>query len=352
MIEPIDILQRLIATPSYSRDEGATADLLMDILKPYAPERQHNNVWCVNRHFNNSLPTLLLNSHHDTVRPVSTWTLNPHQPNLCGDKLCGLGSNDAGASVVSLIALFERFYSAILPFNLILAITAEEEVGGVHGMRAFLPMLKERGFEPTMALVGEPTNMQPAIAERGLLVLDCTARGVAGHAARNEGVNAIYKAMQDIELLRNFSFEQTSEILGPIKISVTQINAGTQHNVVPDECRFVADVRTTDAYTNEKTVEIIRAQLSSEVRERSTRVQASVIDKSHPLVKAAVEIGGTPFVSPTTSDMSLMHGLPSLKMGPGDSSRSHKADEYILLTEIADAIEKYTLFLETLSTLI
>lgn len=229
-----------------------------------------------------------------------------------------------------------------LPVNLLFAITAAEEVMGEHGMRAFLPHLAERGLTPDMVIVGEPTGLQPAVAERGLLVFDAVAKGKSGHAARNEGINAIYRAIEDIYALRAFSPEKVSEVLGPIKVSVTMINAGTQHNVVPDNCSFVADVRTTDAYSNEETVELIRKCVKwSELTPRSTRVHASVISSTHPLVMGAMSLGKTPFVSPTTSDMALMHGIDSLKIGPGESSRSHTADEFILLDEINEALYFY-----------
>ncbi|MDE6511666.1 MAG: M20/M25/M40 family metallo-hydrolase, partial [Muribaculaceae bacterium] len=260
-----------------------------------------------------------------------------------GDRLYGLGSNDAGGSGVALAMAFLTLKDDdTLPVNLLLAITAAEEVMGELGMRAFLPYLAERNLTPDMVLVGEPTGMQPAVAERGLLVLDCEAKGKAGHAARNEGINALYRAMEDIESLRDFHPARTSDILGPIKVNVTMIQCGTQHNVVPDTCSYVADIRTTDAYTNEETVELLKKCVKwSVLTPRSTRVHASVIGPQHPLVKAAVSMGKTPFVSPTTSDMALMHDIPSLKMGPGESSRSHSADEFICLSEIEDAIQTY-----------
>ncbi|MDE6631971.1 MAG: M20/M25/M40 family metallo-hydrolase, partial [Muribaculaceae bacterium] len=236
-----------------------------------------------------------------------------------------------------------------LPVNLLLAITAAEEVMGELGMRAFLPHLADNGLTPDMVLVGEPTGMQAAIAERGLLVLDCIAKGKAGHAARNEGINALYRAIEDIDRLRNFVPEKISNVLGPIKVSVTMINCGTQHNVVPDSCSYVADIRTTDAYSNEETVELLKQCVKwSELNPRSTRVHASVIDKTHPLVKTATALGKETFISPTTSDMALMHGIPSLKMGPGQSSRSHSADEYVCLSEISEAIDTYIKLITTL----
>lgn len=361
----VALLQRLIATPSPSREESATADIWEEWLRSQGIdniERLHNNVFAVAPGFDPSRPTLMFNSHHDTVRPTASYTRNPYSPDIEGDRLYGLGSNDAGAAGVALASTFLDLASyaptpAIsdvigatkLPFNLILAITAAEEVMGEHGMRAFLPHLAERGLTPDMVLVGEPTGMQPAIAERGLLVFDCLTPGKSGHAARNEGINAIYRAMEDIDRLRNFSPEKVSEVLGPIKVSVTMINAGSQHNVVPDKCSFVTDVRTTDAYTNEETVELLRKTVKwSRIIPRSTRVHASVIGVDHPMVKSAVALGRTPFVSPTTSDMALMHGIPSLKMGPGDSSRSHTADEYILLSELNEALHLYSLWMYNL----
>lgn len=310
-------------------------------------QRQYNNVFAVAPGFDPGRPTIMLNSHHDTVRPVSSWTRDPFSPDIVDDgedvRLYGLGSNDAGASGVALASAYLDFrVRTDLPYNLILAITAAEEVMGEHGMRAFLPFLKERGLMPDMVIVGEPTSLQPAIAERGLLVLDCVTEGKSGHAARGEGINALYRAMEDIERLRDFNPPRVSEVLGPIRVNVTMINCGTQHNVVPDKCTFVADVRTTDAYTNEETVELLRQGVRwSRITPRSTRVHASVIPTDHPLVRSAIACGGHPFVSPTTSDMALMHGIPSLKIGPGASSRSHTADEYVTIGEIDLGIRYY-----------
>ena len=357
--EAVNLLRHLISTPSPSHEEAATADIWEEWLRNQGidyVERLHNNVFAVAPGFNPERPTLMLNSHHDTVRPAASYTRDPYspdivtdptQPGIEGDRLYGLGSNDAGASGVALASTFLDIVEnpeacAGLPFNLILAITAAEEVMGEHGMRAFLPHLAERGLTPDMVIVGEPTGMQPAVAERGLLVFDGVTIGKSGHAARNEGINAIYRAIEDIDRLRSFSPEKTSEVLGPIKVSVTMINAGTQHNVVPDKCTFVVDVRTTDAYTNEETVKLLQDTVKwSTITPRSTRVHASVIGNDHPLVKSAVALGRTPFISPTTSDMALMHGIPSLKIGPGESSRSHTADEYILLSELNEALHLY-----------
>lgn len=344
--EAIELLKALIATPSLSRDEGRTADLLFAFLAGHgaAPERLHNNVVARSAGFDPARPTLLLNSHHDTVRPAASYTRDPYTPTVEGDRLYGLGSNDAGASAVSLARTFLTFREHPLPFNLVLALSAEEECMGEQGMRALLPELGHID----MAIVGEPTGMLAAVGERGLVVLDCEARGKSGHAARNEGVNALYIALDDIARLRSLRFGRQSELLGPIGIAVTQITAGTQHNVVPDTCRFVVDVRTTDAYTNEETVEILRAALRSEAVPRSTRIRASALDAAHPLARAAQSIGRESYVSPTTSDMALMP-FPSLKMGPGQSSRSHTADEYVLLSEIEAGIGIYEDFIKQLA---
>lgn len=343
----VELLQALIRTPSVSRDEARTADLLCAFLtqRGATPERLHNNVVARAEGFDPARPTLLLNSHHDTVRPAASYTRDPFAPAIEGDRLYGLGSNDAGASVVSLAETFLTFRTRKLPFNLVLALSAEEECMGEHGIRALVPALGK----VDMALVGEPTGMQAAVGERGLVVLDCTAHGRSGHAARGEGVNALYIALDDIARLRAFRFERESELLGPIGIAVTQIESGTQHNVVPDTCRFVVDIRTTDAYTNEEVVEILRRALQSEAVPRSTRIRAAAVRDDHPLVRAAVTIGRRTFVSPTTSDRTLMP-FPSLKMGPGESARSHSADEYILLPEIDEAIKLYEHYIEQLAT--
>ena len=346
--ESIALLDQLIATPSVSRDEVATADIIEAFLKAHVKgtvQRIYNNVYVRSPHWDDARPTLLMNSHHDTVKPSASYTRDPFEPTHEEGRIYGLGSNDAGASAVSLIAAYRYYEETPLPFNMLLAISAEEEVMGEHGMRGLLPELGK----VDMALVGEPTGMQAAVGERGLVVMDCVAHGVRGHAARNEGINAIDIAIKDIELLRNYRFERRSELLGDIKMTVTQINAGTQHNVIPDECRFVVDIRTTDAYTNEETARIVDQLLTSDAKERSTRVHASAIYEDHPLVKAAVAIGRETFVSPTTSDMALMHGIPSLKMGVGESARSHGADEYVLESEITEGIQIYINYLASLA---
>lgn len=349
----IGLLVRLIATPSHSREESATADILHAHMaeRGWNPQRLANNVYAVAPGFDSSRPTLLLNSHHDTVRPAAGYTRDPYAPTIDKGVLHGLGANDAGASVAALTAAFASLRTAALPFNLVLAITAEEEVGGENGMRAFLPHLEAEGIHPCCAIVGEPTGMRAAVAERGLVVLDCVTEGVSGHAARGEGVNAIYRAMADIDALRSFVFGRTSAVLGPITVNITQISAGRAHNVVPGECRWVTDVRTTDAYTNEETIALLRGAVSphTTLTERSTRVRASVIACDHPLVRACTALGIDTFVSPTTSDMSLMHGIPSLKIGPGESCRSHTADEFVLLSEIEHAVGTYVRIISSLT---
>ena len=349
--ETIALLKRLIATPSLSGDECGTADILATelALRGVAVRRHHNNVWALSQGFDAKKPTLMLNSHQDTVKPSPNYTRNPFEPTIEGDHLYGLGSNDAGASLVSLVTTFCNNYdTSALPYNLLLALTAEEENMGEKGMRSFLPHLNDEGVKVDMVLVGEPTSMQPAVGERGLVVLDCTAYGKCGHAARNEGENALYKAIADIERLRNFQFEKVSELLGDIKITVTQISAGTQHNIVPDECRFVVDIRTTDAYSNEEVVELLQGAVECDAKPRSTRVRASAIALSHPLVESAVAIGRKPFISPTTSDRAIMQGLPALKMGVGESSRSHTADEFVLVSEIEEGVALYQKLLDEL----
>lgn len=346
-----DLLCRLISAPSVSRSEEATADILYGWLgdRGCSPQRHGNNVWALSRDFDPCRPTLLLNSHHDTVRPNPAYTRNPFLPAREDGRIYGLGSNDAGASVVSLAATFCALSDSRLKFNLLLALTAEEEVSGPGGVRSLLPLLKEQGIAPQMAIIGEPTSMQPAVGERGLVVLDCKASGVAGHAARMEGENALYKALDDIAALRSLTFPRTSPLLGPIGINVTQISAGTQHNIIPAECSFVVDVRTTDAYSNEETVALIRSAISSEATPRSTRLRASSISPAHPLVRACTSLGLTPFVSPSMSDMALWGDIPKIKIGPGESSRSHTADEFVLTAEIEAALAIYPQIIQQLN---
>lgn len=335
----------MISTPSFSGEEQQVADIIEKFLNEQGIKtiRIKNNVVALTDHHSSELPTLLINSHMDTVKPSASYSFDPFNPFEENGRLYGLGSNDAGGAVVALIATFLEMHTEQLPFNLILAISAEEENGGVNGMRLLIPTLKELGFAPDMGIVGEPTQMQPAIAERGLVVLDCHTYGKPGHAARNEGANALYRAIDDINCLRNIIFERESEVLGPIKVTITGIQAGSTHNVIPDLCHWVADVRTTDAYTNVETIEILRNAVSeyTQLTPRSTHIQASVAHDESPLVVGARALGLTPFVSPTSSDMSQMHDIPTIKIGPGDSARSHSADEYIYLSEIKDAINLY-----------
>lgn len=355
MIDTVGLLRQLIATPSVSGNEECTASLLANALEAegVAVNRLYNNVWAVQPHYDAAKPTLLLNSHHDTVKPSPAYTRDPFQPEITADGcLYGLGSNDAGASLCSLATVFVELYNEVLPFNLVLALTAMEENMGPEGNRAMIPHFAEKGIKIDMGLIGEPTGMQPAVGERGLVVLDGTAHGKSGHAARGEGINALYIAVDDIERLRNFKFDKVSELLGPVTLTVTQIEAGTQHNVVPAECRFVVDVRTTDAYTNQQTADILQSLCRSTLTPRSTRVQASAIAETHPMAKAAIEMGGKPFVSPTTSDMALMHDFPTLKMGPGQSSRSHTANEYVMLSEISDGVAGYRQFIRNLADIV
>ena len=335
----IALLKQLITTPSLSREESDTAVLIEDFLKAEGVElnRFGNNVWAKNLHFDAAKPTLLLNSHHDTVKPNAGYTRDPFSPEVEEGRLYGLGSNDAGGCLVSLLATFLHFQGRDdLNYNLVVAASAEEEISGKEGIEKLIPELPKID----LAIVGEPTQMHMAIAEKGLMVLDCKATGKAGHAAREEGENALYKAMKDIDWFRTYSFPKVSESLGPVKMSVTVIEAGKQHNVVPDECRFVVDVRTTDAYSNLETLEIIREHVDCEVNPRSTRLNPSGISADHPLVKAGLALGRSTYGSPTLSDQALMP-FPSLKMGPGDSARSHTPDEYIYLSEIEEGIKIY-----------
>jgi acetylornithine deacetylase len=345
--ESIDILKEIIARPSFSREEGEVAGYLQETWQSdgYAVHRKGNNLWIYAPGFLPDKPTLLLNSHIDTVRPVTGWTKNPFVPEEGYDeKLYGLGSNDAGASVVSLYASFRMLSMKDQPYNLILMASCEEEISGKGGIESVTKELPPISF----AIVGEPTSMQPAIAEKGLMVLDCVATGKAGHAARDEGINAITLAMKDIEWFNTYRFPEESDLLGPVKMSVTMIHAGTQHNVVPDRCEFTVDTRTNEFYSNERLFGLIKEQVQSEVKARSFRLNSSCIDVRHPFVRRAVMLGKQPFGSPTLSDQALMP-FPSVKIGPGDSARSHTADEYIILPEIREAIETYVRLLDGLT---
>ena len=344
--QAVGLLRQLIATPSVSRQEKDAANIMEKWLAEagLAPRREANNLWVTAPGFDSSRPTLLLNAHIDTVRPVSSWTRDPHEPTIEGDTLYGLGSNDCGGGLVALLQAFIHLSALPQPYNLIYLASAEEEVSGADGICRVLPLLPP----PSLAVVGEPTSMQPAVAEKGLMVIDMTARGKSGHAARGEGVNAIYAMLDDLLWLRDYRFEKVSPLLGPTLMSVTILNAGTQHNVVPDICRAVIDVRTNELYRNEEVFEIIRSHVSSEVEAHSFRLHSSAIALDHPLVRRCTALGMQPFGSPTLSDQAHMK-FTSLKLGPGDSSRSHTADEFIHISEISDAIEKYVTLLDGLS---
>lgn len=341
----VKLLMQLISIPSISREEDKTADLIAEYLQKegYKIFRKHHNVWVRNKHFSEKKPTILLNSHHDTVKPNEGWLLDPFKPTEKNGKIYGLGSNDAGASLVSLLMVFLMAEEMSLPFNLIYAATAEEEISGKNGVES---ILEELG-SITLGIVGEPTGMQMAIAEKGLMVLDCTAQGMAGHAARNEGLNAIYEAMEDIEWFRTFRFPEVSPLLGEVKMTVTQIEAGKQHNVVPDTCCFVVDVRTNELYTNEEVFHIIQQHVSAKTEARSFRLNSSSISPEHPIVKAGLELGLNYYGSPTMSDQALMR-FPTIKIGVGDSARSHTADEYIYPEEIEEGIRIYSQLLKKL----
>lgn len=342
--EAVSLLSHLIATPSVSRDERRAADIMEEELTRcgFTPHREANNVWAIGQCQREDRPTLLLNAHIDTVKPVASYTRNPYEPSLEDGTLYGLGSNDCGGGLVSLLQVFrELSASERCPYNLVYLASAEEEVSGKDGISRALPLLPH----VDVAIVGEPTGMQPAVAEKGLMVVDITVHGKSGHAARNEGVNAIYEALDDLCWIRFHRFDRVSQFLGPTKMQATVVNAGTQHNVVPDECKIVVDVRTNELYTNEEVFDIISSHCKSECRARSFRLHSSRIDLNHPLVERCVALGLQPFGSPTLSDQALMP-FASLKLGPGQSARSHSADEYIKVSEIEHAIGLYLRLLE------
>ena len=344
-MDTIDLLKNMIRIPSFSRDEGAVADFLERwmLTEGFAVRRLGNNLWMESGPADGR-PTILLNAHIDTVKPASGYTRDPFTPEIEDGCLYGLGSNDDGGSLVALLVTYSRLTQKEQPYRLIFSATAEEEVSGKGGLDLILPELGRIDF----GVMGEPTGMRMAVAERGLMVLDCTAYGKSGHAARNEGVNAIYKAIEDIQWFKSHSFDRVSDFLGAVKMSVTQINAGTQHNVVPDKCTFVVDVRPNGMYTNPELLEMIKSSVSCEVKERSTRIGSSHLPMDHPAVVRGLSLGLEPFGSPATSNQALCH-FPTLKIGPGDSARSHSADEYIRLDEIADGIETYVALLDGLT---
>lgn len=344
--ESVELLKAMIEIPSLSREEKEVADYLEGKLTSWGlnPARCGNNIWMQNKEWSDEKPVILLNSHIDTVRPARGWTYEPFKATTEDQRITGLGSNDAGASVVALLGTFRHFYDiSDLSFNLLFCASAEEEISGENGVASILDQMGKID----LAIVGEPTQMQIAIAEKGLLVLDCEAKGRAGHAARNEGENAIYKAIKDIQILEDYQFPIDSPVLGPVKMTVTQIEAGQQHNVVPDSCRFVVDVRTNEFYSNEEAFQIISGLIQSEVHPRSFRLNSSGINANHPLVQRGLEMGLQIYGSPTTSDQAVIP-YPSIKIGPGDSARSHTANEYILISEIKEGIATYIRLLEGL----
>ncbi|MBR5699053.1 MAG: M20 family metallo-hydrolase [Prevotella sp.] len=342
--DAVRLLEELIGIPSVSRDEGKAADLLAQRMEEYglAYQRKGNNIWSIGVGYDDNRLTILLNAHIDTVRPTDTWKRNPFAATREGDRLYGLGSNDCGGGLVSLLQVLRAYNeqaarsSSTQKHNLVYLASAEEEVSGQNGFSLVLPLLPKID----VAIVGEPTGMQPAVAEKGLMVIELTSHGRSGHAARNEGENAIYALLDDLLWLRSYRFERVSPLLGPTLMQVTMINAGTQHNVVPDLCKAVVDVRTNELYTNEEVLRFLQENLHCDVKARSTRLSSSSIAMNHPLVESLVNMGKKPFGSPTLSDQALMP-FPSLKMGPGDSSRSHTADEFICVSEIDDAIATY-----------
>lgn len=344
--EAITLLQSLVQTPSLSKQENMTALILQNYLQKYCECVQilENNVWVKNKYYAADKPTLLLNSHHDTVPANKGYTRNPHDGLIENGKLFGLGSNDAGGCLVSLLATFLHFYKKRnLSYNLVFAATAEEEISGVNGIELLYPQLGNID----VALVGEPTQMQMAVAEKGLLVIDCVVKGKAGHAAREEGDNAIYKAMPAIDWFKDYEFEKVSATLGAVKMSVTIINAGMQHNMVPDACTFTVDIRINELYTHEEILKIIKENVEADIVPRSMRMKSSGISVEHPLVQSGLKLDRSMYGSPTTSDKALM-SCPSLKMGPGDSARSHSADEFIYVNEIEEGIELYIQLLENI----
>ena len=351
----VELLCRLIEVPRISREEQAGADLLQGSMQDelgLEVKRMGNNLWSIQPNFEPEKQTLLLNAHIDTVKPVAGWQRDPFKATREGTRIYGLGANDDGASLVSLLHVFAALKEEKTLYNLVFLASAEEEVSGKGGIESVLPTIQKmvngklsNGKCIDVALVGEPTGMQPAIAEKGLMVLDVTAHGKAGHAARDEGDNAIYRALEDIEWFRNYKFEKVSPLLGPVKMTVTIVNAGTQHNVVPDTCTFTVDVRSNECYTNRELYNFICQQVKSEVKARSFRLGSSGIDENHPLVQRIIELGGKPFGSPTLSDQALMP-FPSFKLGPGESKRSHSADEFVDFCEIEHAIETYLALLK------
>lgn len=342
-LDAITLLKRLIATPSVSRDEEKAADIMMEEIGNYgfSPIRDGNNIWITDPKMRDDRPTLLLNAHIDTVKPVASWTRDPFSPDIEGDTLYGLGSNDCGGGLVSLLQAFRFLVTKPRLYNLVYLASCEEEVSGINGIRRVIDKLPHID----VAIVGEPTGMEPAVAEKGLMVIDMTAHGKSGHAARGEGINAIYEALDDMLWVRDYKFDRVSDFLGPTVMNLTVVNSGTQHNVIPDECRMVIDVRSNENYDNEEIFHFIDEHTKSDCKARSFHLRSSHIPLDHPLVKQLIAMGKHPFGSPTLSDQALMP-WQSLKLGPGQSSRSHSADEYIRISEIEDAIGTYIRLIE------
>lgn len=342
-LDAITLLKRLIATPSVSRDEEKAADIMMEEIENYGfpAIRDGNNIWITDTEMRDDRPTLLLNAHIDTVKPVASWTRNPFSPDIEGDTLYGLGSNDCGGGLVSLLQAFRFLVTKPRLYNLVYLASCEEEVSGINGIRRVIDKLPHID----VAIVGEPTGMEPAVAEKGLMVIDMTAHGKSGHAARGEGINAIYEALDDMMWVRDYKFDRVSDFLGPTVMNLTVVNSGTQHNVIPDECRMVIDVRSNENYDNEEIFHFIDEHTKSDCKARSFHLRSSHIPLDHPLVKQLIAMGKHPFGSPTLSDQALMP-WQSLKLGPGQSSRSHSADEYIRISEIEDAIGTYIRLIE------
>lgn len=340
--DAVALLQRLIATPSVSRDEAKAADIMQEAMEGYgfSPIREGNNLWIIDTDMQESRPTILLNAHIDTVKPVASWTRDPFSPDIEGDILYGLGSNDCGGGLVSLLQVFRYMTDKPRNYNLVYLASAEEEVSGINGIRRVIDLLPHID----VAIVGEPTGMEPAVAEKGLMVIDMTAHGKSGHAARGEGVNAIYEALDDMRWIRDYRFEKVSDFLGPTVMNLTVVNSGTQHNVIPDECKMIVDVRSNEHYDNEELFHFIDKNTKSDCKARSYHLRSSHISLDHPLIQKLTAMGKTPFGSPTLSDQALMP-WESFKLGPGQSSRSHSANEHIHISEIMDAIKTYATLL-------
>lgn len=345
--QAIFLLQQLITIPSFSKEEDKTADAIQIFLEKadVKTNRYLNNVWATNKFFDSSKPTILLNSHHDTVKPNKAYTRDPFDASIIDGKLYGLGSNDAGGCLVSLITCFLYYYEKQnLKYNLLLAATAEEEISGKNGVEILLPTLPTIDF----AIVGEPTQLNLAVAERGLLVVDAIVKGKAGHAARNEGDNAIYKAIEDIQWIQQYQFDRVSHLLGPVKVTVTSFHTDNiQHNVVPASAEYLLDIRVNELYSFDEVITILRNSLQATLTPRSTRLKSTSISLQHPVVQSGIALGKTCYGSPTTSDKALMP-FPALKMGPGDSARSHTADEFIFIEEIENGVDTYINLLKSL----